>query len=180
MKKLRYLDEDSVFVYRYLLYGMIALLIVALIANPKAFLEKSIRDIIAEVIALIIMIGLMGTVFFLIVYLVVGKKIKKYKEIRKKGTKVTGKIIAWGVDPGSIDLPDTYCVYVSYTDLAGNQKEFKTPTLNFNPKRRLGSMDCSVYLFEDDVYVTDFIKATNDSMRVFKDTEPIIENKLNK
>jgi len=171
MKKLRYLDEDNDSVYRYLFYFMIIVLIVALIVNPKAFLEKSIKDIIAEILASIIMLGLIGTVIFLIMYLVVRKKLKRYKEIRQKGTKVTGKIIAWGTEPGALDLPDTPIVYVSYTDLSRNQNVFKTPSLNFNPKRTLGSLDCSVYLFENDVYVTDFVKATNNAMRVFKDVK---------
>lgn len=45
---------------------------------------------------------------------------------------------------------------------------FKTPALNFHPKISLGSLDCSVYLYENDVYVTDFISASDTSIRVFK------------
>ena len=33
-----------------------------------------------------------------------------------------------------------------------------TEELNFNPKSDLGSRECSVYILNDQVYVTDFVK----------------------
>ncbi len=55
---------------------------------------------------------------------------------------------------------------------------FKTPALNFNPKISLGSLDCSVYLYENDVYVTDFIRSSNTSIRVFEGVSASSDDKM--
>ncbi len=132
-------------------------------------------ELIIHVLILIIIIGILGIIPTALLYLTSRKKTKRYKEIKQKGTKTTGIIIGWSY--GKIDS-DFHHVYVSYTDLHGEQKVFKTPDLNFNPKYTLGSTDCTVYLYEDEVYVTDFKKAINTSVRVFKDVKPSSDDEL--
>ena len=35
----------------------------------------------------------------------------------------------------------------------------ETPSLNFNPKFDLGSIKCTIYLYKNDFYATDFVKS---------------------
>ena len=110
---------------------------------------------------------------YLIICLVNLKDIRKIKKIKEKGTVVNGTIIAWDLDVSYGEYSSiNYYVYVRYNDLNQEEKIFKTPSLNFNPKRHLGSANCRVYLFDNDVYVTNFVNAKTKDECIFKDTEP--------
>ena len=53
---------------------------------------------------------------------------------------------------------------VSYIDPIYGKKIYKTPIINFNVIKDLGSRKCKVYFFDNEVYVSDFIRRMpNDS-----------------
>ncbi len=131
MKKLQYLDEDHTAFCRYFLYFVVISLIVLFIINPNTFLETSIKDIIVNVLLGIIIFGLFGTILFLLHYLIFGKTTRRYKEIKQKGSKTTGKIIGWSADPGAGDSGHSYFVFVSYTNLARKPKSVQNTGFKF-------------------------------------------------
>ena len=52
-----------------------------------------------------------------------------------------------------------YTVIVEYVNPYTNEKShYETPELSFDAHRCLGSKKCSVYIFNDKLYVTDFVK----------------------
>lgn len=176
MKRLCYRDEDTFFVFRYFLYFLIALFIIVILYNlatAKVFSFESIfKDFVIGAMCMIPFALLIS----LIDYLISAKKLKKYKEIKLNGKKTQGQIVGWTMDTGTVDTSDSYFVFVEYLDENENAKKFKTPALNFNPSWRLGSKECSVYLYKDEAYATDFVKAKKESERVFKGVKPMPEN----
>lgn len=75
---------------------------------------------------------------------------------------------------------------VSYIDPIYGKKIYKTPIINFNVIKDLGSRRCKVYFFDNDVYVSDFIRRMpNDSYvwddDIVKNCDPnkiLLENEL--
>lgn len=132
MKKLQYLDEDHTAFYRYFCYFVAISLIVIFIYNPNIFLKMSIKDIIVNVLTGIIVIGLLGTVPTLFHCLITRKYTRKYKEIKQRGTKTTGKIIGWDSRAGGGNSGHTHYVYVSYTDLARKPKSVQNTCFKFS------------------------------------------------
>lgn len=85
---------------------------------------------------------------------------KKYEKIEKYGVRVDGFIsnIGYKVDDHEKKTIKYYLV-VDYNDpLSGKFCTYKTPCINFDPIKRLGSRKCSVYVYKRSVYVTDFVK----------------------
>lgn len=173
MKKLRYTEEDSAFIFRYFIYFGIATLIVLIVTAPISLANTTVVKMIAGILGVAFILTILASIVFAIMYLVNRKANKKYKEIKQNGTKVEGEIIGWGCDvSGGLEVSITYWLYISYLDLSGNQRVFRTPSVNFNPKITLGSTKCSVYLYENNIYATDFIKSSKTTIRVFKDVNP--------
>lgn len=75
---------------------------------------------------------------------------------------------------------------VSYIDPIYGKKIYKTPIINFNVIKDLGSRKCKVYFFDNQVYVSDFIRRMpNDSYvwddDIIKNCDPkkiLLENEL--
>lgn len=75
---------------------------------------------------------------------------------------------------------------VSYIDPIYGKKIYKTPIINFNVIKDLGSRKCKVYFFDNEVYVSDFIRRMpNDSYvwddDIIKNCDPkkiLLENEL--
>lgn len=85
-----------------------------------------------------------------------------------------GTIIGWWkyIDGNVGEDPSTcYRLIIEYFD-NGQVKKYETPDLNFNPKRTLGSNKCSIYLYNDEVYATDFIKARSPFSSIFRNIPP--------
>ena len=85
-----------------------------------------------------------------------------------------GTIIGWWkyINSGAGgDFYTSYGLIIEYLD-NGQVIKYKTPSLNFNPKRTLGSNKCSIYLYNDEVYATDFIKARSSISSIFRNVPP--------
>lgn len=63
---------------------------------------------------------------------------------------------------------------VSYIDPIYGKKIYKTPIINFNVIKDLGSRKCKVYFFDNEVYVSDFIRRMPNDSYVWDDD--IIKN----
>lgn len=93
------------------------------------------------------------------------KERKRLKEIKEKGTKAEGNIIDYKTYStrnsefkNVIDEAYYYTVIVEYVDPHTKEKtQYETPGLSFDAHHCLGSKKCSVYVYENEVYVTDFI-----------------------
>lgn len=93
------------------------------------------------------------------------KERKRLKEIKEKGIKVEGNIIDYKTYStrnsefkNVIDEAHYYTVLVEYVDPHTKEKtQYETPGLSFDAHHCLGSKKCSVYVYENEVYVTDFI-----------------------
>lgn len=93
------------------------------------------------------------------------KERKRLKEIKEKGIKVEGNIIDYKTYSARnseinnvIDKSYYYTVIVEYVDPhTKEKKEYETPGLAFDAHHCLGSKKCSVYVYENKVYVSDFI-----------------------
>ncbi|MBQ9315108.1 MAG: hypothetical protein IJ220_09000 [Clostridia bacterium] len=62
----------------------------------------------------------------------------------------------------------TNVLYIEYLDKNNQKRIFRTPSVNFSSRFSLESTECSVYVYEDEAYATDFVKAKNSSEKVFK------------
>lgn len=93
------------------------------------------------------------------------KERKRLKEIKEKGTKAEGNIIDYKTYStrnsefkNVIDEAYYYTVTVEYIDPHTKEKtQYETPGLSFDAHHCLESKKCSVYVYENEVYVTDFI-----------------------
>ncbi|MBR6034014.1 MAG: hypothetical protein IKP28_04695 [Clostridia bacterium] len=181
-KKLCYKVEDSVFIFRYMLYAAFALCIVAGIAGI-IYSNFDISKFVEGIVISILFIPFISLPLFLIIFLINRKNVNEIKLVKNNGTKVQGNIVGWdkessliishgltGILLSAIFPNNSYYLYIEYYDLSNSLQRFKTPKLNFNPVWSLGDNKCSIYLYEDKVYATDFVKAKNISKRVFKDT----------
>ncbi len=101
---------------------------------------------------------------FLILFIDDKKKDKIRKEllnIKKNGKKVEGNLVRFNryTTRFKAEYRDHYTITVEYINPYTNERvEFETPELAFDAHHSLGSKKCSVYVWEDKVYVTDFIE----------------------
>lgn len=102
---------------------------------------------------------------------------KKYdKEAIEKGTKVKGIIDSpiVRIDTYQESVKNKkYYLLIKYKDPNTKKEvEFTTPELNFNPYSQLASQECSVYVYEDNIYVTDFIGVKNKGEGIWEKDNP--------
>ena len=111
--------------------------------------------------------------FNILIYIILFVNDKKKDKIRKelnnikeKGVKVDGTLIKFNkytttfrsVDHGT-RYRHHYTVIVEYINPYTNERlQYETPELSFDAHHCLGSKKCSVYILNDKIYVTDFVK----------------------
>ncbi len=110
----------------------------------------------------LICIVLLLELFYILKFVKPILKVKiKYKKIKKNGTKFEGYITHFSYERyWNIYLNNNnkdqfkFTLNIKY----GKNSVYKTPELGFNPIRDLGSRECSIYVFNNEVYATDFVK----------------------
>lgn len=166
MKKLCYeVEEKNTIAYIVFSCFFIFVLITSIIAAMLTGAES--KDMLVEFVG----IALFALFIYIILFINDKKKDKFRKElinIKKNGIKVEGTLIKFNkyttrfvrADHGS-EYSFHYTVTVEYTNPYTNERvQYETPELSFDAHHSLGSKKCSVYIFEDKVYVTDFMKRT--------------------
>lgn len=91
---------------------------------------------------------------------------KKNQEIKNNGRRINGYVSSfeYSVTNGKYQRAE-YTLVINYIDpFSGINCVYKTPVVNFDIFNDLGSRNCSVYLYNDMIYVSDYIrKMPNDS-----------------
>ena len=65
-----------------------------------------------------------------------------------------------------------YYIIVEYEDPYTNElQQYTTPALNFNPEKDLGSFQCKLYIKEDQIYVTNFVKRGINHERIIRNSK---------
>lgn len=89
------------------------------------------------------------------------KKMCVYTKVKQNGIKVNGKILNYKRYMEYVNVNDIifhYTLLIEFTNPNSNEtKKIETPYLNFVPPKALGSKNCSVYIYNEEVYVTDFV-----------------------
>ena len=189
MKKLNYQDERFnifIVIILSLFYLIIVPMILAIIDDDESG--------IAAIIFLVVWI--LFVTFFIYSYLKDSIKTrKKYKTIKEKGTKYSGYIESFNYDAyiESVSNADTeissnwrvrkdFTLNISY-DIDGSKKTYTTPILGFNPIKDLASRNCNVYIYNNEIYVTDFEKNNDGTYHIWpqdsKEVQDVIEKDKN-
>ena len=172
MKKLGYeFDNKDIFPWIFL-----CILIVVLLVLPSIiaiYNNEFINFLPAAIILAII---------FVIAIISMKRQQKSHNDYREqitsaveKGVKVVGKINDIKYVDEEFREPNRektyihkYKLLIEYTNPSTKEKAvFETPILSFNPIYSLASRDCSVYIYNDIVYATDFIPVKNGEKSVF-------------
>lgn len=164
MKKLCYKDEEKntiayIILSCFFVFCALFLIIVDIIKGTES------KDLFFELSAIILFALFMYTILFIDDK----KKDKIRKElnnIKENGIKVEGTLIKFNEYRTKTPNPDGraeyrfhYTVIVEYVNPYTNEKlQYETPELSFDAHHYLGSKKCSVYILNDKVYVTDFVK----------------------
>lgn len=164
MKKLCYeVEEKNTIAYIvftcFCVFGSIITIIVGMFTGAEN------KDLFAGIIGII--------VFAIFIYIILFANDKKKDKIRKelnnikeKGIKVEGTLIKFNtytttfrsVNRGT-EHRRHYTVTVEYINPYTNERlQYETPKLSFDAHHCLGSKKCSIYILNDKIYVTDFVK----------------------
>ncbi len=123
---------------------------------------------------------LWSLIFYFEFFLPSWQKRQKYQRIRKNGLKVKGfiedfayKVMVVNFKKGRKEK--NFYLIVSYIDsLTREKKIIQTPPINFNPLQKLKSRVCSVYIYQDEVYVTDFEKRNKNDKILWTNDMPAV------
>ena len=163
MKKLCYEVEERNTI-AYFVFSCFFMVIIIISVIVRMFTGAS-YNIIAGIGGII----LFAIFIYIILFIDDKKKDKIRKElinIKEKGTKVEGTLIKFNkytttfrsVDRGT-EHRNHYTVTVEYINPYTNERlQYETPKLSFDAHHSLGSKKCSVYILNDKIYVTDFVK----------------------
>ena len=155
MNKLKYKEEQILKPWLFLL----TFYLIIILLFHKELSGSSVPVVVLSVFFLIFALSLIKST------IETKKIIKKYNEIKINGQNYEGRILKAltetksnftnGEDRG---YAESY-VMVEYTDSQTQEvKTYITPALSFNPYHNLGSKVCSVYIYHNKIYVTDFVK----------------------
>lgn len=164
MKKLCYeVEEKNTVVYIVFSCFCVFCSIISIIVGMFTGAEN--KSMFASIVGIIL--------FALFIYIILFINDKKKDKIRKElnniknnGIKVEGTLIKFNryttrfrrVDSGN-EYSTHYTVTVEYINPYTNEKlQYETPELSFDAHHSLGSKKCSVYILDDKIYVTDFVK----------------------
>ena len=113
-------------------------------------------------------------VFFTLAYLIgiVDTLIhrKKYNKIRTHGIRVEGNIVDFIFETKRRhdEREIIHKVEVEYVDPKTNEKvRVFSPKLNFSPQYNLGSKKCSVYILNNDIYISDFVPRQKEETNIW-------------
>ena len=74
------------------------------------------------------------------------------------------------------DVKINFSLVVEYNDpYTGKLKKYKTPHVNFDPMKELGSKECGVYIYKGHVFVSDFVKKTGSEIVFFIEDFPEVQ-----
>lgn len=170
---MRYKEEDT---------GIFVLIAIWVMVIVSIFL--CIRSNTEEIsIYVLLGFGILMTLFYLPTYNKTKKIVKINNEIKEKGQRIPGEIIDYSSDvTRSGDSHNWhYTVTVKYTDpYTKQQKTYTTPDLNFNPIQSLGSKTCTVYILNEQIYVSDFVKREKDQANIWNAEYTDLEKKETK
>lgn len=95
---------------------------------------------------------------YILTLIIIPRHIKKHHElIVQTGKRFSATVT--GYQCRRLDSGTIYTVSIRYIDpFTFQEKNYKTPPLNFNPKNKLGSRECSVYIKDNEIYVSDFVE----------------------
>lgn len=157
---MRYEEEDT---------GIFVLIAIWVMVIVSIFM--CIRSNTEEIsIYVLLGFGMLMTLFYLPTYNKTKKIVKNNNEIKEKGQRIPGEIIDYSSNvTRSGDSHDWhYTVTVKYTDpYTKQEKTYTTPDLNFNPIQSLGSKTCTVYVLNEQIYVSDFVKREKDQENIW-------------
>lgn len=120
--------------------------------------------------ALSIIVILLFAIFIYIIIFLNDKKNAKIRkeliEIKEKGIKVEGNLVRFNKYTTKFKNAENqtkyhyhYTVIVEYINPYTNEKsQYETPELSFDAHHSLGSKKCNVYVLNNKIYVTDFVK----------------------
>lgn len=103
---------------------------------------------------------------------------KKNLKIKRYGQRLDGYIydLEHNIDVGGRQIHIEYFLIIKYFNPFTNQEMlYKTPRINFNPIEDLGSRNCSVYIYNNEIYVSDFVNRLPNQNRIW--SEEIIKSK---
>ena len=170
---MRYKEEDT---------GIFVLIAIWVMVIVSIFL--CIRSNTEEIsIYVLLGFGILMTLFYLPTYNKTKKIVKINNEIKEKGQRIPGEIIDYSSDvTRSGDSHNWhYTVTVKYTDpYTKQEKTYTTPDLNFNPIQSLGSKTCTVYVLNEQIYVSDFVKREKDQANIWNPEYTDLEKKETK
>lgn len=118
---------------------------------------------------------------FVIFCFLVRRKISNYKRnlnIKQFGQRFEGYIVDLDheVIQGSRTTRIYYYLWVKYFNPYTQQEVlYKTPRIGFNPIDDLGDRRCSVYIYGNDIYVSDFVARLENQNRIW--SEEIVKTK---
>ncbi len=134
-------------------------------------------------VGILIGFGLLMSMIYLPTYKRCKKASQEHNEIKEKGQKVQGTIIDYSATTTKSGDSYTwhYTVTVSYIDpYTKQEKTYVTPDLTFNPIQSLGSKLCSVYVLNEKIYVTDFVKREKNQENIWNASYNELEKRESK
>ena len=90
--------------------------------------------------------------------------------IKKKGVKVRGIIDSYFLKEKILfeNKMITKHLRIRYINPKNGLEEiYETPQINFNPFYQLGNKYCSVYLYKDKIYVSDFVEKSKHQANIW-------------
>lgn len=119
------------------------------------------NDILTVILCISIIVFIIIMVATLLQYNKDKKRCNIYTKIKQNGIRVNGKILNYKRYMEYLNGNDIifhYTLLIEFINPNNNEtKRIETPYLNFVPLKALGSKDCSVYIYNEDVYITDFV-----------------------
>ena len=175
MKKFCYQDEEISKVMHFIAFTVYILVVMFSIKNIINNNE------ITGYIGMIILVSVMLLFYIFVAIIPKMKKIIGYNKIKKYGERFDGYIDSYDYkdeylrpsEPGGNSRQIFY--YILNITYENGQKTFTTPRITFNPKD-LGSRSCSVYVLNNKVYATDFIKKAFNYINVWEDDNQSVVN----
>lgn len=94
---------------------------------------------------------------------------KKHEKIKKYGKKISATIVDFECRPFAKHSV-AYSLDVKFFHPKYNQEIiFKTPEVSFHPIEELGDKKCNAYVYNDEIYISDFVSRMSDQPIILED-----------